>query len=76
MHLHFETFQQTNVFCSPAAGRLWDIEDGRQLLRSMLQLGVALHGAATPKTKEAVTTFQEMMHLDEEDHLVSEVMLW
>jgi hypothetical protein len=42
----------------------------------MLQLGVALHGAATPKTKEAVTTFQEMMHLDEEDHLVSEVMLW
>ena len=58
------------------AGRLWENEDGRQLLHSMLQLGVALHGsAALGKTKEAVATFQEMIELDGIDHLVSEAIM-
>eukprot|EP01036_Dinobryon_divergens_P030460 gene30460-39705_t len=52
--------------------RLWDNEEGRQLLHSMLQLGIALHGStAFGNSKEAVATFQEMMKLDGSDHLLA-----
>ena len=70
MYYHFGTHM---------ADRLWDNEEGRQLLHSMLQLGVALHGSmAFGNSKEAVATFQEMMKLDGSDHLVSEAnkFLW
>ncbi len=51
-------------------GKVWDHEEGEKLLCALMELGVAYHNTMN-KGKEAIKTFQEMMDLDKEDHLVS-----
>lgn len=51
-------------------GKLWSHEDGQKVLSAMMELGVAMHNSLN-KGKEAIKIFQEMIELDNEDHLVS-----
>jgi hypothetical protein len=50
-------------------GRMWDNDEGRKLLKAMLDLGLALHNIGN-RSKDAVRTFQEIIALDPADHLV------
>jgi hypothetical protein len=50
-------------------GRMWENDEGRKLLKAMLELGLALHNIGN-RSKDAVRTFQEIIALDPADHLV------
>lgn len=50
-------------------GRMWEHTEGQQLLRAMLDLGLALHNIGS-RSKDAIRTFQETIAMDPEDHLV------
>ena len=49
---------------------MWEHEKCRELLFSMLKLGVTLQNSNNNRTNEAIATFREIMQLDEFDHLV------
>lgn len=51
-------------------GRMWEHEEGQNLLRAMLDLGLCLHNTGS-RPKDAIRTFQETIEMDPEDHLVS-----
>ena len=51
-------------------GRLWEHEEGKVLLKHMLNYGVALHNIAK-KTKDAIAVFEEMLVLDNHDHMLA-----
>ena len=51
-------------------GRMWENEEGRKLLRALLDLGLALHNIGS-RSKDAIRTFRETIELDPADHLVS-----
>eukprot|EP01032_Pedospumella_encystans_P008345 gene8345-9918_t len=50
-------------------GRMWEHEEGQNLLRAMLDLGLCLHNTGS-RPKDAIRTFQETIEMDPEDHLL------
>lgn len=55
-------------------GRLWEHEEGKKFLIAMLELGVGQHNIAG-RSKDAVSTFEEMIQYDKKDHLVCLILL-
>jgi len=49
---------------------MWEHEEGQNLLRAMLDLGLCLHNTGS-RPKDAIKVFQETIEMDPVDHLVS-----
>lgn len=69
-----EEAQPVDVF-EQLPGKLWEHEEGKKFLIAMMELGVGQHNIAG-RSKDAVSTFEEMMQFDKEDHLVSCIPPW
>lgn len=52
-------------------GRLWEHSEGQSLLRALLELGITQHNIAK-RTRDAISTFTEMLSLDAADNIVSQ----
>lgn len=49
-------------------GKMWEHEEGKLLLKAMLDLGISSHNICN-RTKDAIKVFIEMIDLDPFDHL-------
>lgn len=70
----YEALPEPRDLLTEYRGRMWEIKEGRELLLSLVDLGVAFHNIGS-KAKDAMKTFQEALDLDTSDHLVRKVYL-